>query len=381
MHVYVQAEQRAQFSTFAILTSPLILGNDLRNLSADCLAIIANREIIALNQDQRVSRARLVYQFPLVQWPNADRIPPTGSPTSWQEEGSDATGAPATMTAGITTPVMTTGLAIEWCNKSDPAQQFLARDVTGPQAAAGRPPRVFTLRPVAAPSDCVTYGGFHLANLGIARCEQPAGRSDPCSQQWYAGTNGTLRPAGSDTRCLNVGGCVANSTVDMALCPRACSQASKQQGKCGAECLDGTDSRKVVLVPTGPPGVVAIKGAMGSHTGCVTMVPHRAPSGGGGGESYPGDGPINITVQAWAKSLADGSVGVVVFNRGSTTTSVDVTWSMLGLAAGAVGAVRDLWAHADRGNHVGSYTCAAVAPHDVCALRVTPQSPMMSSDN
>eukprot|EP01050_Picozoa_sp_SAG11_P032035 SAG11_NODE_10217_length_846_cov_1.491299_1_plen_118_part_00 len=56
----------------------------------------------------------------------------------------------------------------------------------------------------------------------------------------------------------------------------------------------------------------------------------------------------------------------------ATPMSVEVTWSMLGLREATVAAVRDLWAHADRGDHVGSYTCAAVAPHDVCALRVTP---------
>jgi hypothetical protein len=37
-------------STFAILTSPLILGNDPRNMSKACLDIVANKEIIALNQ-------------------------------------------------------------------------------------------------------------------------------------------------------------------------------------------------------------------------------------------------------------------------------------------------------------------------------------------
>ena len=201
--------------------------------------------------------------------------------------------------------------------------------------------------------------------------------SDPCSQQWSAG-NSTLRPVGSDTRCLNVGGCVANAAVNMALCPGACPRGDQQQGKCGAGCPAGADSRGFVLAPARPPSVVAIKGAMGAHTGCVTVAPHRAPGGGGsgGGGGYPGDGPVNITVQVWAKRLADGSVGVVVFNRGSAPASVEVTWSMLGLPAAAVGAVRDLWAHADLGDHTGSYTCAVVAPHDVCALRVTPRAGM-----
>ena len=43
-------EYRSQFATFAILTSPLILGNDPRVMSTECLGIIGNREVIALNQ-------------------------------------------------------------------------------------------------------------------------------------------------------------------------------------------------------------------------------------------------------------------------------------------------------------------------------------------
>lgn len=71
------AEYRSQFSTFAILTSPLVLGNDPRNMSKACLDIIANKEIIALNQDGLVSRATLVHQSPMAEWPNVSWVPPS----------------------------------------------------------------------------------------------------------------------------------------------------------------------------------------------------------------------------------------------------------------------------------------------------------------
>jgi alpha-galactosidase len=44
------AEYRAQFSLWSILTAPLILGNDLRNISESCAAIILNKEVIAVRQ-------------------------------------------------------------------------------------------------------------------------------------------------------------------------------------------------------------------------------------------------------------------------------------------------------------------------------------------
>ena len=45
------AENRAHFSLWCVLNAPLILGNDLRQIPDDTLAIISNKEVIALNQD------------------------------------------------------------------------------------------------------------------------------------------------------------------------------------------------------------------------------------------------------------------------------------------------------------------------------------------
>lgn len=44
-------EEQTHFALWAILNSPLILGNDLRNMSAETLDILTNKDIIAINQD------------------------------------------------------------------------------------------------------------------------------------------------------------------------------------------------------------------------------------------------------------------------------------------------------------------------------------------
>lgn len=44
-------EERTHFALWAILNSPLLLGNDLRNMSPQALDILTNKEIIAINQD------------------------------------------------------------------------------------------------------------------------------------------------------------------------------------------------------------------------------------------------------------------------------------------------------------------------------------------
>ena len=66
------AESRAQLATFAIQSSPLILGNDVRNMTAGCLEMLRNTEILAL---ATAERAPLVYQWPTAEWPNAKTLP------------------------------------------------------------------------------------------------------------------------------------------------------------------------------------------------------------------------------------------------------------------------------------------------------------------
>jgi alpha-galactosidase len=46
-----EVEQRAQFSLWALMAAPLILGNDLTNMSAATLATLGNDEVIAVDQD------------------------------------------------------------------------------------------------------------------------------------------------------------------------------------------------------------------------------------------------------------------------------------------------------------------------------------------
>ena len=44
-------ENKAHFSLWCILAAPLILGNDVRNMTAEILEIVTNKEVIAVNQD------------------------------------------------------------------------------------------------------------------------------------------------------------------------------------------------------------------------------------------------------------------------------------------------------------------------------------------
>ena len=51
-------EQRSHFSLWAMLSAPLIAGNDVRSMSPQTRAILTNQEVIAIDQDPRVARAQ-----------------------------------------------------------------------------------------------------------------------------------------------------------------------------------------------------------------------------------------------------------------------------------------------------------------------------------
>ena len=53
-------ESVSHFSLWCLVKAPLILGNDLRNMTADTLSILTNAELIALNQDALGVQGHLV---------------------------------------------------------------------------------------------------------------------------------------------------------------------------------------------------------------------------------------------------------------------------------------------------------------------------------
>ncbi|WP_348264366.1 glycoside hydrolase family 27 protein [Telmatobacter sp. DSM 110680] len=55
------AESRTHFSMWAMLSAPLLAGNDLPNMKPEIKAILTNRDVIAINQDSLGHQARFIY--------------------------------------------------------------------------------------------------------------------------------------------------------------------------------------------------------------------------------------------------------------------------------------------------------------------------------
>ena len=80
-------------------------------------------------------------------------------------------------------------------------------------------------------------------------------------------------------------------------------------------------------------------------------------------------------MQVWCKPLGTDftNKAVALFNNTTTAQSITVTWTNLGLQAGAA-TVRDLWAHANLGTFLNSFT-TNVPSHGTVLLKVTGLAP------
>jgi len=76
-------------------------------------------------------------------------------------------------------------------------------------------------------------------------------------------------------------------------------------------------------------------------------------------------------VEVWMKPLSGSARAVILFNRGSATAPVSVSWEQIGLAPGMNAQVRDLWAGKNLGLIKDRFS-ANVEPHGVVMIRVQP---------
>jgi alpha-galactosidase len=75
----------------------------------------------------------------------------------------------------------------------------------------------------------------------------------------------------------------------------------------------------------------------------------------------------NGDTEVWTKPMANGSVAVVLLNRGNSTTTISTTAPQIGLGSAAGYSVRDLWAHT---TSTGNGTISASVPAHGAAMYV-----------
>lgn len=80
---------------------------------------------------------------------------------------------------------------------------------------------------------------------------------------------------------------------------------------------------------------------------------------------------VPILFQVWSSPLADGSIAVLLANKGPKESRMTVTWGMLGLNDHLVYHARDLWKHADLKIPVQGNLTALVRSHGVAMFKLT----------
>jgi alpha-galactosidase len=215
-------ENVAHFSLWALLSAPLLLGNDLRSVSAGTLAILRNADVIAVNQDWAGSQGRRVADF--------------GETEVWAKPMSDGSVAVVLLNrTGAAATVATSAAALGlggstsytmrnlWTGATASTAGAISAGVPSHGAVMLRVTRAGTL--VAAPA-AGTYQVSDLSWLASSNGWGPAERDRSNGEQ-----------AAGDGRALNIGGTAfgkgigahADSAVHVWL-GRACRTFTAQVG-------------------------------------------------------------------------------------------------------------------------------------------------------
>ena len=330
---------------------------------------------------------------------------------TWQFVPAGASGHTALKNAGsgmcVTTAQFDPGLVAP-C--ADVAEQWWARD-----AASGH---------VANGGHCLDVYMFTGPDVEIGSCKAPGAQDD--NQIWML-SGGALSPKSVPGSCLSVtagpgGG--ALRTVDdtgAAFCLANFGGAEGTWG--GGDCA--TQGGLFTPSPSGPPPpaggpanytLAAARGgspSWNSQPGASGPWPHsRYISGYGwsgagsvftldvaaaqtaagtrvvasdhlgiidddlvGGVTRGGDFCLDLvtsgTLEVWAAPLAGGRFALGLFNRSPAPDTISVTWPMFNASAAATFALKDVWAGASLGPHVGGYQ-ATVGAHATLYLIATP---------
>lgn len=321
------SEYRAQFSLWAILASPLILGNDPRNMDQDCLDIITNADVIAVNQDPLVKRAKLVYQWPEAIWPNV-----SSSSSSYRRN------YPLTDQAAPA-PYQTGSLTMAPCNTSSPAQLF-----TFNASGTGLLSNIGT-------NFCLTYGGYHEANTFLGSCTNWTSPGIG-SQLWYFTNNNTINNQDNPGKVLDIYDCNVTGTNSVQVCTEGAADCYASSGNPGC----GNNNQIFQFNFDSPTIPSVIRSVLDNNEYCVTAAPLPTPK-------------VNIQLQIWAKPLVDGSISAIAFNRSPGPLLANFTWSLIGIPPTATVNVTDLWTKSN-----GIYTDIyqpTVQPHDVVMIKAT----------
>jgi hypothetical protein len=404
------SEQVAHFSLWAALKSPLVLGNDPRKMTAAALAIVTNREVLAVNQDTGGEI------FGSIQ---AVKISATCSATPPTDTGAGA-GAGAAFPAKA---------ALQPCDAADVQQHWVVDAAAGRVRSASQPglclgvyqcltrwPWWMSVEPCApASASAPTYGttvpttaatNSTTASPSCSAADQQSLAVDRAAGTiaWHPRSTskiGSCWPSAGQC-CLSAEG--ANPELDScgwaldasqqrwgvrpvarAVAGAAAATAAAAGGAAAAATAAAADTAAAVQISSVHSGQCLSK--------CADLEVFAGPLSGSGARTDAGG--------ARQATVAGATATVVLFNRSPAPANISVAFADLHrafgfkyiyehgaeaeaageggssldspLVGGSLVEVRDLWAGRDRGAFAERFT-AEVAPHSVVHVNLSPQA-------
>lgn len=305
-------EYRYHFSLWAMLKSPLIIGNDVRNLTVGdaTMTILGNSEVIDVNQDPLGRQARRVW-----------------SDTMASQRGQRLLAVKCAS-------------GEEGAYEDDPKDQQFALQDDGTIQSLSTGECLLELTPKSTNSVSnplvdeldYTFGLWGVSTT--AACET--------ATKWkFAQGNGGGIVSETTGRCLEVSNFEFIPLI----------QGKRIQT---GECLKPEDvdvsSHQGWVHPTGK--LVNVY-----QRQCLT-VDRDAPSG--------------LLHEIWSAPLSGNSMAVMLANRAPVESLMTVTWEMLGLSSNSVYKVRDLWKHEDIHAAQRTQVNVLVPSHGAVMLKLTP---------
>ncbi len=186
-----QDENVAHFSLWSLLSSPLLLGNDLRSVSAATLGVLRNADVIAVNQDWGGSQGR--------------RVTDNGDTEVWAKPMSDGSVATVLFNrGGSATTVATTAAALGLGGSTSYTTRNLWTAATGTTTGA-----------VSATVAAHGVAMFRVTRAGTLAAPPAAGTHQVSDLPWLASGNGwgpaerdraNGEQAAGDGAALSIGG-------------------------------------------------------------------------------------------------------------------------------------------------------------------------------
>jgi hypothetical protein len=322
-------EYKSHFSLWAMLKAPLIVGNDIRDMGAEdeAMQILSNKEVIAINQDVLGRQGRRVWSDTM-DTRGGDRLIATkcnADPAAYLDAPSDQ----------------------QWEVRADGRIQSTATGRCLVEKASANSTTVSGNTNADTDTNTDTAYDAHVGEEG----QFAVGTTD-CDEAtvWLtsSGSGGLIKS--SDTgRCLEV----------MALLYPTIAEGKRvQTGVCRVVSPEKGNGKYGVFDVREHQQWTAPQGKLLNlyQRQCMT-INRDAPPG---------------HQELWTAPQEDGSLAVMVFNKGPIQQLIEVTWEMLGLPEGQWYHVRDLWEHEDHPLPARGSVSSRVASHGVVVLKLSP---------